>query len=118
LAHRVIDLVDEERVAARGTAKTSWFVRIRDAWTPAAKVEGASSELEKNPGPGVVWRRHTRVSLAPGTRVREVVLGPRDLERTPIEHLMKSRSSPRASRERLYSVGSHGELVPEAALAR
>jgi hypothetical protein len=118
LAYRAIELIEEERVVERGTHRVSWFVRVRDAWIAASKVDSASTELEKRPGPGVVWRRHTRLELPPGTRVLRVEQSPRALVRTPLEHLAKSRSSPRQSSRRVYSIGSRGELVPETAKAR
>jgi hypothetical protein len=114
----VIALVDEERIAERGVRKTNWFVRVRDAWVPAAKVDGASTELENSPAPGVVFRRHTQLRLERGTRILQVAQTPHAIARTPIEHLMKGRSASQRTRERLYSVGSHGELVPESPRAR
>jgi hypothetical protein len=118
LPHRVTELVDEERVAERGAHKTNWFVRVGDAWVAAAKVEGATTELETRPAPGVIFRRHTRVALARGTRVLQVERMPLTISRTPLEHLTRGRSTPQRTKERVYSIGSHGELVPEAAPAR
>jgi hypothetical protein len=109
----MIELIDEERVVARGAVEISWSVRVHDAWVAAARVEGALSEMDKNAGPGVVWRRHTRLELPPGTRLLKVERSPSALERTALQHLMKSGSSRRRTRQWVYSVGSHGELVLE-----
>lgn len=111
----MILLTDEERVVDRGTNEIKWFVRVRDAWVPAAKVEGASTELESASGPGVVWRRHTQIELPVGTRVLRIEQRPNELVRTPLEHLTKSRSSPRKTQRRLYSIGMRGELLLEKA---
>jgi len=110
----MIELIDEECVVARGSNEINWFVRVRDAWVAAAKVEGALSEMEKNAGPGVVWRRHTRLELTHGTKLLKIERAPGTVERSALEHLLKSRSSPRRTRRWVYSVGSHGELVPES----
>lgn len=114
----MIVLTEEECVAPRGTTAVHWYVRVGDSWRAAGKVEGARVELDKNPGPGVVWRRHTHIELPRGTRVLRVASAPRELTRSPIEHLTRTRSSPRRTRERLYSIGPHGELVPEVTRAR
>jgi hypothetical protein len=115
LAYRTIQLIDEERIVERGTSEIKWFVRVNDAWVPARNAEGASTELENAKGPGVVWRRHTQVELPVGTRVLRVEQRPRVLVRTPLEHLASSRSSPRQTSRRVYSVGLRGELVLEKA---
>jgi hypothetical protein len=115
LAHAGIVLTDQETVVDRGTCEIHWLVRVADAWVAAAKVTGASTEFENGPGPGVIWRRHTRLSLPEGTRLLCVERRPEELVRTPLEHLTKTRSSPRKTSRRLYSVGRAGQVVHEAA---
>ena len=114
----MIELTDEERVVNRGTHTINWYIRVHDAWVAAAKVEGASTEMEKRPGPGVVWRRLTRLELPLGTRVLRVEQRPSELVRTALQHLVNSRSSTRHTSRRVYSFGLRGELVPEPDTAR
>ena len=111
MAHRTIELTDEERVVARGTGEIHWFVRVNDGWVAAAKVPGALSAMGESRGSGVIWRRHTRLELEPGTQVLKIESVPLVLERTPLQHLTKSRSSPRRTRRLVYSVSDRGELV-------
>lgn len=115
LAYAGIVLTEQETVVDRGTCALNWFVRVADGWVPAAKVGGATTEFESGPGPGVVWRRHTRLELPEGTRLLCVERRPEELIRTPLEHLTKTRSSPQKTIRRLYSVGRAGQVVHEAA---
>jgi hypothetical protein len=114
----MIELTDEERIVDRGTSDIHWFVRVNDGWLPAAKVDGAVSEMENNAGPGVVWRRHTRLDLPRGTRILKIQRSPGTSNRSALEHLVKSRSSPQKTVRWVYSLGSRGELVLEATPGR
>lgn len=108
----MIELTEEERIVERGAHTTHWFVRLHDDWLPVAKAPGATTELVQKAGPGVVWRRHVRLELVLGALLLKVESAPRTLARTPLEHLMKSRSTPQRTRRSVYSVSSHGDLVP------
>ncbi|MGC4089120.1 MAG: hypothetical protein QM756_14795 [Polyangiaceae bacterium] len=103
-------LEDSEHVVERGARETTWFVRVRDAWVAAARVEGAETErLEARPG--TVWRQHIELQLEPGTRLMCVESAPRDQRKTPLEYLRQGPSTGRKLRRREFRLGEDGRLV-------
>ena len=37
----VVEVIDEERIAPRGTAQVNWFVRLNDGWVHVSAWPGA-----------------------------------------------------------------------------
>jgi hypothetical protein len=87
-----VELVESEHVVQRGSAKTQWFVRIRDGWTRAGEVPGALVE-SLDSGPGVVWQRRIELVLARGAQLLCVRSLPAPVQRTPLAHLEASSVS-------------------------
>lgn len=104
-----VELVDEEHVVAHGTASTVWFVRVKDAWVPAAQVEGAVVEA-LDAGPGMVWRRRIELSLSRGTRVLRVESSPLTQRRSPLEYLERGAKKARKQHRVEYRVGPRSTL--------
>jgi hypothetical protein len=105
-----ITIEESEHVVPRGARATTWFVRVRDAWVAARKVEGAFVE-RLDAGPGTVWRQSITLELATGTRLLRVDSGPRAERKTPLEYL-ESRAVPaaRAVIRREFQLSAEGEL--------
>jgi hypothetical protein len=114
-----IELFESEVVIARGTRRTSWRVRVADAWIsvnehPTARVENVEA------GPGTVWERRVELDLESGTRLERVEASPApERAEEPLSYLKQAR--PRRawrSQKREYRVGPRGELQAQSAKRR
>jgi len=107
-----VELVDGEHVVARGSAKTTWFVRQGEGWVRAAEWGGAELERRAS-GPGTVWEQAIRLSLPEGTELLRVesrpVLPP---TRDPLSYLENDVcTTPRATRRIVFRVLRGGRLA-------
>ena len=113
----VIEVIDEERIAPRGTAQVNWFVRFNDAWVHVSKWPGARSE-RLDAGAGTVWQSRTELDLPRGARLMRVESRPNDYAReSPLEYLTRGApSKSRKVRRTYYVVNRSGDLTlaPEA----
>jgi hypothetical protein len=107
-----LELIDEERVVARGTQRSTWFVRRGDAWTRAADFPGATVE-RRDTGPGTVWEHAVIVVLPAGTELMRVDSRPLSVAaKDPLAYLRSgAKPSPRATRRRYYKVDERGRLT-------
>jgi hypothetical protein len=116
-----VELTESEHVVPRGSARTKWFVRVRDGWTAAGAMPGARVEAV-SPGPGMVWTRRIQLELARGTLLMQIVSAPQPVRRTPLEFLESSTTSRRRVLRTLHRVGRAGTLlrqpVPQAPRTR
>ena len=112
---QIVEVIDEERVVARGTAQVNWFVRDNDAWVHVSSWPGARSE-RLAAGAGTVWQSRTELDLARGARLMRVESRPSDYSRdSPLEYLTRGApSKSRKLRRNYYLVGRQGDLVPSA----
>jgi hypothetical protein len=108
----VIEVIDEERIAPRGTAQVNWFVRLNDAWVHVSKWAGARSE-RLDAGAGTVWQSRTELDLPRGARLMRVESRPDDYAReSPLEYLTRGApSKSRKVRRSYYVVGRSGDLT-------
>jgi len=111
----VVEVVDEERIVARGTAQVNWFVRQNDAWVHVSAWPGARSE-RLNAGAGTVWQSRTEIDVPRGARMMRVESRPSGYAReSPLEYLTRGApSKSRKLRRNYYFVGRHGELIATA----
>jgi len=108
----VIEVIDEERVAPRGTAQVNWFVRFNDAWLHVSSWPGAVSErLEA--GAGTVWQSRTEIQVPRGARLMRVESRPSGYAReSPLDYLTRGApSKSRTVRRTYYVVGRAGDLL-------
>jgi hypothetical protein len=105
-------VVDEERIAPRGTAQVNWFVRLNDAWVHVSTWPGARSE-RLDAGAGMVWQSRTELDLPRGTRLMRVESRPNSYARgTPLEYLTRGApSKSRKVRRNYYVVDRSGQLL-------
>lgn len=105
-----VELVEEEYVAARGTAVVRWFVRKNDGWVRAGTLPGARSERLES-GAGIVWRTRVELELARDTRLLRVEARPDPRPQSTLSHLMRARPGKTARTLRAeYRVGVRGSL--------
>ncbi|HEX4474094.1 MAG TPA: hypothetical protein VH142_03385 [Polyangiaceae bacterium] len=110
-ADRSVEVVESERVVARGTSRTTWFVRREDEWVNVAQWPGAVAEA-RNAGPGTVWERAVRVAVPAGTELLRVETAPRaDTRQDPMKYLRgSSKGRPTTSRRTTFRVKRDGSL--------
>jgi hypothetical protein len=108
-----VELVESERVVERGSAKTQWFVRVRDGWTRARQVPGALVQPLET-GPGVVWEHRIELTLARGARLLCVRSHPNPVQRSPLAHLEASGVSRLRILRTFHHVTRGGLVVRDA----
>ncbi|HKO48021.1 MAG TPA: hypothetical protein VJV79_09875 [Polyangiaceae bacterium] len=108
----VVEVIDEERIVARGTAQVNWFVRLNDAWVHVSAWPGARSE-RLNAGAGTVWQSRTEIDVPRGARLMRVESRPSGYAReSPLEYLTRGApSKSRKLRRNYYFVGRQGDLI-------
>jgi hypothetical protein len=108
-----VALIEEEFVAARGSARVSWLVRKNDGWVRAGSVPGAVSE-QLSSGPGIVWRRRVELSLPRGTQLVRVETRPEPRPTSTMEHLTGGAPGRKReiTRRQLWRVAAGGLLEP------
>ncbi len=108
----LIEVIDEERIAPRGTAQVNWFVRLNDAWIHVSTWAGAASE-RLDAGAGTVWQSRTELRVPRGARLMRVESRPNDYTReSPLEYLTRGApSKSRRVRRTYYLVNRSGDLV-------
>jgi hypothetical protein len=105
-----VALIEEEQIVPRGSAGTTWWVRVNDAWAAAGSLPDAViTDLEA--GPGTVWRRQVELSLPRGTRLLKVESAPLVQQRTPLEYLARKPTSARKVRKSEFWLGPGGRLM-------
>jgi hypothetical protein len=109
----LVEVIDEERIVARGTGQVNWFVRQNDAWVHVSAWPGARSE-RLNASAGTVWQSRTELDLPRGTRLMRVESRPSNYAReTPLEYLTRGApSKSRQLRRNYYLVSRAGQLTP------
>lgn len=112
-----VELVEGEHIVAHGSAGTTWWVRVNDAWAAAATVVGALV-TSLDPGPGTVWSRRVELRLVPGTRLLRVESRPLLQRKTPLEYLARQPTASRKLRRVEFLVGPGGRLLPESTNSR
>lgn len=105
-----VELVEDEQIVPHGSAGTTWWVRVQDAWAAASALPGAVV-TSLDPGPGTVWRRQLELTLPRGTRLLRVEAAPLVERRTPLEYLARKPTAARKVRKIEYLVGSGGRLT-------
>ncbi len=120
-ADRSVQVFENERVVARGTSRTTWFVRRDDDWVNVTQWPGAVAEAQ-SAGPGTVWERAVRIAVPAGTELLRVETTPRaDARQDPMKYLRgTSKGRPTASRRTTFHVKRDGSLerVPNRAPSR
>jgi hypothetical protein len=108
----VVEVIDEERIVARGTAQVNWFVRLNDAWVHVSAWPGARSE-RLNAGAGTVWQSRTEIEVPRGARMMRVESRPSSYAReSPLDYLTRGApSKSRKLRRNYYFVGRQGDLI-------
>ena len=108
----LIEVIDEERIAPRGTAQVNWFVRLNDAWVHVSTWPGARSE-RLDAGAGTVWQSRTELSVERGARLMRVESRPNNYVReSPLEYLTRGApSKSRRVRRSYYVVSRSGDLL-------
>ncbi len=108
-----VTLVEEEVIRDGGPRTVRYSVRHNAGWVHATSHPSAAvKSLDR--GPGVVFRRHVTLLLAPGTEVERVALGPARRTASTLEHLTGGARGPRQRRDATrLRVGSNGALEPE-----
>jgi hypothetical protein len=108
----VIEVIDEERIAPRGTAQVNWFARYNDAWVHVSTWAGARSE-RLDAGAGTVWQSRTELDLPRGARLMRVESRPNSYAReSPLEYLTRGApSKSRRVRRTYYVVSRSGDLT-------
>jgi hypothetical protein len=107
----VVEVIDEERIAPRGTAQVNWFVRLNDGWVHVSAWPGALSE-RLDAGAGTVWQSRTQLGLPRGTYLMRVESRPNPYVREdPLDYLTRGApNKSRKTRRNYYTVGRLGEL--------
>jgi hypothetical protein len=105
-----VEVVDEEQIVPHGSAGTTWWVRVHDAWSAAAALPGASV-TSLDPGPGTVWRRQIELNLPRGTRLLRVESAPLVERRTPLEYLARKPTAARKVRKTEFWAGPGWRLM-------
>ncbi|HEY4106545.1 MAG TPA: hypothetical protein VGM44_21740 [Polyangiaceae bacterium] len=108
----LVDVIDEERIAPRGTAQVNWFVRLNDSWVHVSEWPGALSE-RLDAGVGTVWQSRTELRVPRGTHLMRVESRPNPYAREqPLDYLTRGApSKSRKTRRNYYRVGRAGELM-------
>ena len=108
-----VALIDEEFVAARGSARVVWLVKKNDGWVRASSVPGASSE-RLSAGPGIVWRTRVELQLPRGTHVVRLETRPEPRPTSTMEHLTGGAPGRKreVTRRQLRRVVAGGLLEP------
>lgn len=110
-ADRSVQVFESERVVARGTSRTTWFVRREDEWVNVAQWPGAVAEAQ-SAGPGTVWERAVRITVPAGTALLRVETAPKpDARQDPMKYLRgSSKGRPTSSRRTTFRVKRDGSL--------
>jgi len=110
-----VSLIDEEFVAARGSARVVWMVKKNDGWVRASTWPGAESERLSS-GPGIVWRTRVDLALPRGTLVVRSETRPDERPSSTVEHLTGGEPGRKRQRTRhqLRRVVAGGKLEPVA----
>lgn len=108
-----VALIEEEFVAARGSARVVWLVKKNDGWVRAGSYPGAASE-RLSAGPGMVWRTRVELTLPRGTHVVRVETRPEPRPTSTVEHLVGGAPGRKreVTRRRLRRVVAGGQLEP------
>jgi hypothetical protein len=108
-----VSLIEEEFVAARGSARVVWLVKKNDGWVRAGSAPGAVSERLSS-GPGIVWRTRVELSLPRGTHVVRVETRPEPRPTSTMEHLTGGAPGRKReiTRRQLRRVAAGGVLEP------
>jgi hypothetical protein len=110
--HRVV-LLEEERVAGRGSSSTRWFVKTHVGWQRPGAIAAAVSGSE-TPAGRTVWSRRWELVLEEGTLLMRCDTRPAERERRePLDLLLGHYGSREQVVRRYYRLSSSGELVPE-----
>jgi len=105
-----VELIEEEQIVPHGSAGTTWWVRVHDAWSAASALPGALvTSLET--GPGTVWRRRVELALPLDTRLLRVESAPLVERRTPLEYLARKPTAARKVRKLEFWLGPGGQLL-------
>jgi hypothetical protein len=111
----MVEVVEGEHVAGRGTSEITWFVRQNDAWVHVSEWPGV--EIERlDAGPGTVWQSRVILRLVRETPLMRVETRPAPDERAgAFEHLKRGpKPPPRHTDRRYYKVGRRGDLVRDS----
>ncbi len=111
-----VEVIDEERIALRGTAQVNWFVRLNDGWVHVSAWPGALSE-RLDAGAGTVWQSRTELQVPRGTYFMRVESRPSTyLREDPLDYLTRGApSKSRKTRRNYYTAGRSGVLSLAAA---
>lgn len=106
-------LIEEEFVAARGSARVVWWVKKNDGWVRAGSAPGAVSE-RLSAGPGIVWRTRIELSVPRGSQVVRVETRPEPRPTSTMEHLTGGAPGRKReiTRRQLRRVATGGVLEP------
>ena len=107
----VVEVTDEERIVARGTAHVTWFARVNDVWVHVSAWPGARSE-RLQAAAGMVWQSRVELDMPRGARLMRVESRPMPYAREdPLAYLTRGApSKSRKVRRNYYVVGRLGEL--------
>ncbi|HVU02320.1 MAG TPA: hypothetical protein VHE30_11240 [Polyangiaceae bacterium] len=107
-----VEVVEIERISGRGTAKTVWVVKLRDAWVRAGNYPGATT-TRLDTGSGTVWEHSISLRLEPGTELERVESRPKEPERKdPLAYLEGGTKRAVVTRRTRYVVSPNGRLTP------
>lgn len=108
-----VEIVENERVAGRGAAKTLWVVKQNDAWVRAGKYPGAQTTLLQG-GAGTVWEHAIVLEVPAGTEFERVESRPKEPpRRDPLSYLEQGTKSAVVSRRTRYVLSRNGTLLPK-----
>jgi len=106
---QTVELFEDEHIVARGSARSTWHVRVNDGWVRARELPGARLQrLEQ--GPGSVWKCRIELELTPGTELLLTQSVPLVARKTPLAHLESGPGAGRQIREIRHRVGRDGRL--------
>ncbi|HEX2730484.1 MAG TPA: hypothetical protein VHM70_02730 [Polyangiaceae bacterium] len=107
----IVRLLAHERIVARGTERTTWWVYIDEQWLPVRNHPEVVLE-QLNAGPQVVWETAAELPLELGTWLLRVRYSPLHAPpRDPLGYLDREELRARQKEERSYfRVGPRGTL--------
>ena len=104
-----VELHEDEHIVPRGSARSTWHVKVKDAWVRAPDVPGARV-TQLDPAPGSVWRRRIELELAAGTALLLTESSPLFTYKTPLAHLQHGPAAERRVRRLPHHVGKGGRV--------
>lgn len=106
-----IELTEGEYIAARGTRKVTWLIKLNDAWVHISEWPGVEVERCEAKS-GVVWENRTRLLVLAGQRLERVESRPAPYAaRDALDYLKRPPDVARRVFRQEFRVGLRGDLL-------